>query len=93
MSEELLAVTPFKPPVYQNPGGKPPTSIPPPGQTSVTQAQNVVTGRYEVFRDGYRIAVAKTSFHASELAAHATNSWPNPYQAPIVTSFEPPAGS
>lgn len=83
------------PPLYQEaqPGYKPPASIPPAGQTTVTQAQNPVTGRFEIYRNGYRIAVTKSAWHAAELSAHAANTWPNTYQPPIVTAFEAPAGS
>jgi hypothetical protein len=90
---ELLGVGGIPgPPLYGAPGAKPPTSIPPAGQTSVTQGQNAVTGRFEIYRNGYRIAVAKTAVHAAEIAAHAATNWPNTYQPPIVTSFEAPAG-
>jgi hypothetical protein len=54
---------------------------------------NAGTGRYEIYRNSYRIATAKTSFHAGELAAAASVNWPNTYQAPILTAFEAPAGS
>ncbi len=80
------------PPLYV-PGAKPPTSIPPAGLTTVSQGLNPVTGRYEIYRNGYRIAVSKTSFHAGEIAAHAALNWPNTYQPPIVTTFEAPAGA
>lgn len=84
-----------KPPHYQEatPGFKAPTSVPPPGQTTVTQGgQNAATGRFEIYRNGYRIATSKTSSHAAEIAAAAAGNWPNTYQSPIVTAFEPPLG-
>jgi hypothetical protein len=80
------------PPVYV-PGAKAPFSIPPPGQTVVSQAQNASSGRYEVYCNGYRIAVAKTPFHAGEIAGAAALNWPNTYQPPILTTFEAPAGA
>lgn len=84
-----------KPPHYQETtaGYKPPTSVPPAGQTTVTNPGiNPATGRYEIYRNGYRIGTAKTAFHAAELAAHAATNWPNTYQAPITTGFEVPYG-
>ena len=91
----LLASAIPGPPLYTEkvPGAKPPTSIPPPGQTTVTQGQNAVTGRYEIYRNGYRIAVSKTASHAAEIAGHASLNWPNTYQPPIVTTFEAPSGA
>jgi hypothetical protein len=80
------------PPLYTEKTQKAPTSVPPAGQTTVSQGQSAVTGRFEVYRNGYRIATAKTASHAAEIAAHAALNWPNTYQPPIVTSFEPPFG-
>lgn len=71
----------------------PPFSIPPAGATTVSTASNAVTGRIDIFRDGLRIAVAKTAFHAAEVAAAAAVAYPNPWKAPVVTSFQAPSGT
>lgn len=76
--------------------GKPPLSVPVAGVTTVTNAPNPVTGRFDVFRDGVRIAVCKTQSHANEISAHAAGVYPNPNPATLrnqITSFEPPPGS
>jgi len=70
----------------------PPLSIPPAGASTVTSAANAATGRIDILRDGRRIAVAKTAFHAGEVAGHAASSYPNPWKWPTVTSFEAPSG-
>jgi hypothetical protein len=73
--------------------GKPPLSVPLAGQTTVTNALNASTGRYDIFRDGVRIAVAKTAFHAAELSQAASVNYPNPWVRPVITTFEAPVGS
>jgi len=70
----------------------PPLSVPPTGVTTVTTASNAATGRIDVLRDGRRIAVAKTAFHAAEIAAHAALAYSNPWKIPLVTTFEAPLG-
>jgi hypothetical protein len=83
---------------YPGPGneyaaGKPPLSVPPTGQTTVTNAPNANTSRYDIFRDGFRIAQAKTAFHAAEISAAAASSYPNPWKQPVITTFEAPVNS
>jgi hypothetical protein len=73
--------------------GKPLLSVPAPGQTAVTNALNANTGRYDVFRDGFRIAVSKTAFHAAEISAAAAVNYPNPWKQPVITTFEAPVNS
>jgi hypothetical protein len=91
--DPLAAVGAYKGPGHEYDPGPPALSIPPAGLTVVSTATNAVTGRIDVFRDGFRIAVAKTSFHAGEVAAHAALAYPNPWKRPTITSFEAPAGT
>lgn len=76
--------------------GKPPTTVPPSGQSTVTNAVNPASGRYDVFRDGVKIAVCKTQSHANEISGHAALAWPNPNPATLmnqITSFSAPPGT
>jgi hypothetical protein len=72
--------------------GKPPLSVPEAGQSVVTNGLNPSTGRYDIFRDGLRIAIAKTAWHAAEVSQAAALNYPNPWKRPVVTAFEAPAG-
>lgn len=77
-------------------GAAAPKSVPPVGLSNVSNQQNAVTGRFDVWRDGVRIAVCKTQSHANEISSHASVNWPNPNVAVsrnLVTVFEPPAGT
>lgn len=71
-------------------------SAPPPGLSVVSNAPNAATGRYDVIRDGVRIAVCKTQSHANEISSAAALNYPNPnlfVSRNLITTFEPPPGT
>jgi hypothetical protein len=88
-----FAVPPHKGPGHEYDVAGPPLSVPPAGASSVSSSSNALTGRIDIFRDGLRIATAKTSFHAGEVAAAAAGTYANPWKAPLLTTFQAPSGT